>query len=331
MNMNSIAALWGYTCYINEDGVLLLIDSEENHRELTEAELTEVNAWITEEESKVAKITLPESITNVIYLTEDPTIETNPIDVKMSAININSGETFNCKDNTIDKNIWVGQLGTSISPIPEANTFDFYDDSSTVAFYKFRNNAKDEGGIYHGEAKNIDYDETDGEYSISSSRKSTIAIKGLPFDSNTPAVTICCWIRWSGKTSTMAFGFSNNTLYSNKFYGINTGNGDTKGIEKNDAVNIFKKRWVYQIVTFKSGAYGNINVNGEDLNMYITDDEINENTTFTDELNLFGWPSSSSYRDFGDLARVRVINRELSLLEKQRLYIAETKAYGGLL
>ena len=44
----------------------------------------------------------------------DPTITINPNQYGMNALNAVTGELFFCTDNTIDANIWVGQLGTEI-------------------------------------------------------------------------------------------------------------------------------------------------------------------------------------------------------------------------
>jgi len=44
----------------------------------------------------------------------NPAFNTNPPRPNMNALNAVTGELFFCVDNTLDSNIWVGQLGTEI-------------------------------------------------------------------------------------------------------------------------------------------------------------------------------------------------------------------------
>jgi hypothetical protein len=44
----------------------------------------------------------------------NPTVTTNPLKVNMSWLNTLTGEIFVCTDNTVDNNVWTGQLGTNV-------------------------------------------------------------------------------------------------------------------------------------------------------------------------------------------------------------------------
>ena len=45
----------------------------------------------------------------------NPVITSNPKYIPCSWVNTSSGEIFICTDNTTDANVWVGQLGTTVS------------------------------------------------------------------------------------------------------------------------------------------------------------------------------------------------------------------------
>lgn len=45
----------------------------------------------------------------------NPAIGINPVDIPSSWMNLATGEKFICIDNTIDANVWQGNLGTVIS------------------------------------------------------------------------------------------------------------------------------------------------------------------------------------------------------------------------
>ena len=46
----------------------------------------------------------------------NPAINTNPSTIPVSWFNNVTGEMFYCTSNSIGANIWIGQLGTTISP-----------------------------------------------------------------------------------------------------------------------------------------------------------------------------------------------------------------------
>jgi len=58
----------------------------------------------------------------IIYRVEDPTIDSN-IDTDILWVNKVTGEIFTCVDNTINQNIWQGQLGTLIQPNTVPNIY----------------------------------------------------------------------------------------------------------------------------------------------------------------------------------------------------------------
>lgn len=47
--------------------------------------------------------------------TTNPFITTNPTAVGATWINTTSGEIFVCTDATTDANVWVGQMGTTVT------------------------------------------------------------------------------------------------------------------------------------------------------------------------------------------------------------------------
>jgi hypothetical protein len=46
--------------------------------------------------------------------TSDPLVTTNPPCVPVTWMNLTTGELFICTDNTIDSNVWVGQIETDV-------------------------------------------------------------------------------------------------------------------------------------------------------------------------------------------------------------------------
>ena len=48
------------------------------------------------------------------FSTVDPTASENPAVIPWSWWNYVSGERFHCIDNTIDTNVWIGTLGSTI-------------------------------------------------------------------------------------------------------------------------------------------------------------------------------------------------------------------------
>jgi len=326
--LNAINALWGYTCYI-KDGIVRLIDSDSVDRVPTDDEENEIEQWVPDTNSSDST-TSESTANNVMYLNENPKSNTNP-ENKQIIINSKSGELFSCTNCTTDKNIWIGQLGTVINNNYEVNAFDFFKDNSAIAFYRFNKNAHDDGGLYNGVAEHPKYRQYSMYYSLSSSWNTTIHIKNLPFDDNTEVVTICAWLYWDGHYSVMPFGFTSNDIYVNNGYGFNTGNSELIGITNSEFVKINKRKWAYHIITFKKDSIGSININGIEKAITETSGTRKYPASFSKEFSIFGWPNNRSYRNFGEVARLRIINRELTSTEKSAIYSAELKNYGDML
>ena len=327
--LNAINALWRYTCYIKND-VVRLIDSDNVDRVPTDSEENEIEQWVPDTSSSDS--TTSESTTNnIIYLDEDPKSDTNPKSIQNIVINSKSGELFNCINSTINKNIWIGQLGTVVNNNYEIDGFDFFNDNSAIAFYKFNRNAHDDGGLYNGIPNHTIYLQHGTVYSLLSSPNTTIHIKDLPFDDNTEVVTICAWLYWNGNYSVMPFGFARNDMYVNNGYGFNTSNSDITGITNIEFVKINKRKWAYHIITFKRDSSGTININGSDQTITNTIGSRLKSATFSKEFNILGWPDNRSYRNFGEIARLRIIDRELTSTEKSAIYSAELENYGDML
>ena len=330
--LNAINALWGYTCYIKND-VVRLIDSNGVDRVPTSAEEVEIKQWVADKNNLNSQITTPENTTtnNIIYLDEDPKSDTNPESIHNIVINSKTGELFNCINSTINKNIWIGQLGTVIDNNYEIDGFDFFNDNSAIAFYKFDRNAHDDGGIYNGVPNMTRYLQHGTVYSLLSSSDTSITVNDLPFDDTTEVITVCAWLYWNGKYSTMPFGFSGNDMYVNNGYGFNTGNGDMIGISKTEFSTINKRKWAYHIITFKRDSTGSININGIEKAMTKTLGSRISPALFRTTFSILGWPNDRSYRDFGEVSRLRIINRELTTAEKTAIYSAELQNYGDIL
>ena len=72
----------------------------------------------------------------------------NPPQQGMNALNVLTGELFFCVDNTKDKNVWKGQLGTISGYVPLYERVDIFGDESTVAFYPLLIDGLDKTGEY---------------------------------------------------------------------------------------------------------------------------------------------------------------------------------------
>ena len=89
------------------------------------------------------------SSNNIVINVKNPTINEN-LPVGTIWENTVNGKVFMCKDNTPNKNIWVGYKPTLKIAPTTAGTLDVFEDGSCVALYQFDNNANDTGGVYNG-------------------------------------------------------------------------------------------------------------------------------------------------------------------------------------
>ncbi len=187
--------------------------------------------------------------------------------------------------------------------------------------YLMDGDATDVGGKYPG--KEIDIKWVPGQESLcaGSVKKSTIEITELPINNETQAITISGWIKWKGASNVMAYGFEKYSLYSYRGdLGFHTGNKDLLGFNFEE----FKNTYIYLTVVFRLGEPGEIYVNGEARQLEQLKGSFNsDKAKFDNKLNLFGWGTNASYRDFGSLDRMRLIGRGLSAEEVSILHISE--------
>jgi len=268
---------------------------------------------------------------NWVMKASDPTISENPVSTDIGWINTKTGETYICVNNTEDQNVWVGiKSGRLIRPIPPADKFDFFDDSSCILFSKLNGDAKDEGGLYHGVDTGIRWEPLFDHKVANSYKSGTIKFKNLPINENTEAVTIASWIQWNGQNGVMPYGFNRYDMYCYGGYiGFNTAQGDVHGFSFKE----YKKKWVYMISVFKKGQLGRIILNGQEMTLDYNRGNFSTSTSVvSSELSVFGWNSSSGYRRFGKQGRLRLFNRELTLEECQVLTQTEVsliRSIGG--
>ncbi len=277
-----------------------------------------VDAYTCEFGEELLNTNLPNTEFTNIIRSNDPSIYEN-LNKNIIWINSKTGEMFTCINNTQDKNIWVGtKTGKIIRPVPSADKFDFFDDSSTLYFSKLDGSAKDIGGVYKPKEKNIVYKQGVENLCACSDRNGNIQIKGLDVQNT---VTIAAWLNWNGNNGVMPFGFNTYSIYTlNGILGFNTSNGDITGLDFKE----YKNNWVYAIITFKTNEIGSIFINKTKQTLNKTyrsfsSDNAKVSSTFT----IFGWNKGTSYRKFGKVDRLRIINRELTDQEAQELSQAE--------
>ena len=277
-----------------------------------------VTAYTCELGEELIHLNLPNTELTTIIRSTDPTIYEN-LNKNIIWLNAKTGEMFTCINNTQDKNIWVGtKTGKIIRPVPNADKFDFFDDSSTLYFSKLDGSAKDIGGVYKPKEKNIVYKEGVENLCACSDRNGNIQIKGLDINDT---VTIGTWLNWNGNNGVMPFGFNTYDLYTlNGILGFNTSNGDVTGFDYKE----YKAKWVYAVVTFKNNELGSIFINGIEQTLNKTYRSFSSgNAKVSSTFTIFGWNKGTSYRKFGKIDRLRIINRELTDQEAQELSQAE--------
>ncbi len=266
-----------------------------------------------------------------IIRTRNPGINEN-LGTELLWLNKVTGELFTCMDSTTDKNVWRGTGSSgSVRPVPPANKFDFFDDGTTLSCYHMNGNSLDAGGKYPGKDSGITYIAgLDGECAKSSS-KGTIEIKDIPINDNTPAVTIACWMKWNGSSSTMPFGFKDTSLYTYRGdIGFYTSSNDLTGFNFSE----YQNKWVYSIVVFKRDTLGSIYLDGDVQSLGSIKGSFNTTKSKVDnKFNIFGMTSSKNYRDFGCIERLRIITREITSEEARLMTESEhnfINSIGGL-
>jgi hypothetical protein len=267
---------------------------------------------------ELLNINLPNTEMTTIIRAVDPTIYEN-LDKNIIWLNSSTGEIFTCIDSTQDKNIWVGtKSGKIIRPVPNADKFDFFSDSSTLYFSKLDGSAKDIGGVYKPKEKNIVYKKGVENLCASSERNGNIQIKDLDIQDS---ATIASWLKWNGNNGVMPYGFNTYDIYTlNGILGFNTANGDVTGIDFRE----YKNKWVYAISVFKNNELGDLYINGikQDLNKIYRSFN-SGNAKVSSKFTIFGWNKGTSYRKFGEIDRLKIINKILTEQEAQELSQAE--------
>jgi len=304
--------------YFNEPQERYVEETDEYLPAITEQD---VQTWIDNFECHQAQNELYDSENNfaidAIIKLVDPTISEN-LPQDQLWVNKKTGDIFTCINNTQDKNIWVGtKSGRIIRPVPPVNKFDFFEDNSAVAFYQMNKNALDVGGKYNGQEHSIKWVKgLDGECARSNS-SSYIRVSGLPFDSDTEAVTISAWVNWNKTNNTMAFGFNRYDLWCyGGNLGFNTSNGDLTGFSMKE----YQKKWIYLTVVFRKGVPGEIYIDGIQKDLDVTQRNFSSgNAKMGSVFTIFGWSAGAGYKDFGRIERLRIFDRALTSDEVQLL------------
>ena len=249
----------------------------------------------------------------------DPTTDVNPEIEHAIWFNYESGEFFICIDNTPNKNIWRGDKGSLIQP-ETVYVVDIFEDGSCVALWPMNGSLADLSGLYNGSwwrnkvARFIPgkFDKAVSPY------RNAQAILPTPFNKDTTIATVSFWFKWNGRNSQMPIGWYRYDIYIySGSLGFNTGNGDIYGID----FRPYKNKWTHIVAEFHKGEYGKLWINGEPVTLTQRRGKIyTPNAVLDKNLRVFGWGSSTSYRNPGPVDQVRLFNRALTDEEVLRLY-----------
>ena len=145
----------------------------------------------------------------IIYKSFNPRPDTNFVSKEVLWVNYSTGEIFNCKDNTTNKNIWIGQRGNIVGVSTNMN--DPFSDNSCTAYYKLDGNANDELGSHNGTVTgSVSYE--NGKFGQSVKCSSTSNYITLPVSFNSVNCSVSCWF----KCTTSDLNSNNNTIIGNK-------------------------------------------------------------------------------------------------------------------
>ena len=214
---------------------------------------------------------------------------------------------------------------------------DIFGDNSNVATYTFDDEtASDLNDNYNGTWKDKDGNSIDGVYDTG-----VFDGKAAKFDGNNQIncgvvnkdkdeLWISFWMYWDGTAGTMPIGFNTYNLYLyDNYFGWNTDNGDTYGIDF--SASDYANKWVHVVANFKSEAYGDkLFINGIQMDnlsqkrgSIATDSAVIKNVDF----HISGFGYSSDYRFSGLIDQVRIFNRALTEDEVKKLYTEQCKKY----
>jgi len=124
-----------------------------------------------------------------IYITNNPTIDTNPTNKDVIYVNTTTGQAFICTDSTVDNNVWEGQLGTKIHSQVGDVSADIFNDGSTVARYK------GDGDLSEMNGRTVDLTGTDITY-FTGKHNNAFNITQTTSRMVTPSITcksFSCW------------------------------------------------------------------------------------------------------------------------------------------
>ena len=176
--------------------------------------------------------------------TTNPSITINPASIGYTWKNIVTGEVFICTDNTLNKNKWIGQLGTAVYP-STVSTFDIFGDGSAVALWQFENNANDTGGLYTEGASTGTHSFVAGKFGQALSQDTAgyvdlgiASTVGMPYNAS---YSVSGWFKYNGSAVIAIFNCANantpygdiiqinssNALYAEMATGYNTSNAIT--------------------------------------------------------------------------------------------------------
>ena len=251
----------------------------------------------------------------------DPSISENqPLGTEWK--NTTTGELFVCTDNTENKNIWVGQLGTVVEPTT-ANKLDVFGDNSCVALYQFDNNANDTGGVYNGiEKGNVTY--KDGKYNKAIFLNGSDAYVDLGNKMSDAYYSFSFWADWNGVNHwerIFDFGEPHGSSWQCL---ISRDSSTNKLCYRNGNNNIYSDDGC--IINNELHFYAVVQ-DGGDVYFYRDGKLFSEKTTYERPKTHFrsycyigksNWPSDHLYR--GVIDQLRIFNRALTDEEVKKLY-----------
>jgi hypothetical protein len=134
---------------IIENDIMLIGETTEEIEFLKKGEVSQVKElYQTKDAFIITSLTDPKTNTN---------ISNDELDMGIIWVNKISGEVFTCVDNSIDNNIWVGQLGTKI--IPMNLTIEGIESNGLVTHFNFDEmkgkNFKSTTNNVDGNSKNV--------------------------------------------------------------------------------------------------------------------------------------------------------------------------------
>jgi len=253
---------------------------------------------------------------------KNPTTHENlPLGTKWK--NTTTGEVFVCTDDTTNKNIWVGQLGTKITPINN-NTVDVFGDGSGLYLYPLDGDTNDASGTNNGQGNNIIY--IDGKYNqagsfngndsyfytncTNSERTTTMWIKPKDVSKNG------CFIGDTTSVNAASGNRSNCIWIENNKIKLYYYDGSTHTVTGN--INIDQADEYYFITFYLSESNIKVYVNGK------LDLDINSSKIVVDgyKYTQYGSGVPNTYVSYfnGDIDQIRVFNRELTEDEITDLY-----------